>query len=161
MSEGAIEPYRDPQGGAPGEDDPRRCQAHKSDGSGQRCGNWALQGQHVCRFHGGATPAAQRRAQMRLMDLLPVATKRHREILESSEDERVVLQAVKMVYDRTGLEEGSAAADQDAVKQLIVSKLLDLRGQLPADEPLPPQDEDIVDAELVDEPVDPDLEDLI
>ena len=95
------------------------------------------------------------------MDLLPVATKRHREILESSEDERVVLQAVKMVYDRTGLEEGSAAADQDAVKQLIVSKLLDLRGQLPADEPLPPQDEDIVDAELVDEPVDPDLEDLI
>jgi hypothetical protein len=93
------------------------------------------------------------------MDLLPVATQKHREILENSEDERVVLQAVKMVYDRTGLEEGSAAADQDAVKQLIVSKLLDMRGQLAPDAPLPPVDEDIVDAEIVD--VDPDLEDLI
>lgn len=159
MSEGAIEPYRDPQGGAPGENDPRRCTAHRSDGSGERCRNWALQGQHVCRFHGGSTPAAIRRAQLRLMDLLPVATQKHREILEQSEDERVVLQAVKMVYDRTGLEEGSAAADQDAVKQLIVSKLLDMRGQLAPDAPLPPKDEDIVDAEIVD--VDPDLEDLI
>lgn len=160
MSEGAIEPWYDPTGGAPRENDPRRCTAHKSDGSGQRCGNWALKGLTVCGSHGGKTPAAQRRAQMRLMDLLPVATKKHREILENSEDERVVLQAVKMVYDRTGLEEGSAAADQDAVKQLIVSKLLDMRGQLAPDEPLPPVDEDIVDAELVEE-VDPDLEDLI
>lgn len=152
---------RDPRGGAPSENDPRRCTAHLSDGSGERCRQWSMQGQGVCGKHGGKTPAAIRRAQLNLMDLLPVATKKHREILETSEDERVVLQAVKMVYDRTGLQEGSAAADTDAVKQMIVSRLMDLRGSLPDPEDLPPIDEDIVDAEVIeDQPSDND-EDLI
>ena len=140
-------------GGAPHEDDPRRCKAHLSDGSGERCKAWAMQGQGVCGKHGGKTPAAIRRAQLKLMDLLPVATRKHREILENSTDERVVLQAVKMVYDRTGLQEGSAAADTDQVKQMIVSRLMDMRGSLPEEADLPPLDEedDIVEGEIIEE----------
>lgn len=155
----SIEPIRlDPQGereprfgGAPDADDPRRCKAHLSDGSGEQCRQWSMQGQGVCAKHGGKTPAALRRAQLNLMDLLPIATRKHREILETSEDERVVLQAVKMVYDRTGLQEGSAAADTDQVKQMIVSRLMDMRGSLPVADDLPPIDDDIVDAEILDE----------
>lgn len=146
-----------PADGSPAEDDPRRCTANLSDGSGERCKRWAMVGMRVCPMHGGKVPTAKRRAQLTLMDLLPLATRKHREILETSQDERVVLQATKMVYDRTGLEEGSHAGDQSVVREMIMSRLIDSLGGLPEAEPLP-EDEDIVDAELVE---DDELADLL
>lgn len=148
------EPFRrGPEGGRPAEDDPRRCTAHRTDGTG-RCNGWSVPGSNVCRFHGGSAPQAKRKAQLRLLDMIPLATKRHREILRDTKDERVALQAVKMVYDRTGLEEGSASGDVDVVRQMVATRLVDLIAGGSAeetDEELGETDDDIVDAEIVEE----------
>lgn len=42
----------------------RKCKA--TNRAGQPCGNWALNGGLVCKFHGGKTPQAVRGAQLRL-----------------------------------------------------------------------------------------------
>lgn len=98
---------------------------------------------------------ARRRAQLTLLDLLPMATKRHAQILKESTDERVVLKATEMVYDRTGLDK-VGAGDNSIVKEMIVARLLDMQGGVPPEQ-VTEQDEDIVEAELVDD----ELEDLL
>ena len=146
------EPRRDPFGGHPKGDDPRRCKANKSDGSGERCSRWAVAGGSVCPSHGGGAPQARRTAQLRLLDMIPLATKRHREILRNSKDERVVLQATKMVYDRVGLEEGSASADVGVVREMVASKLIDMLAGVYSPDGEDDDEEDIVDAEVVEDP---------
>ena len=42
-----------------------RCSAHSTT-TGNQCGNWAMLGQKVCRFHGGGSPQARRAAAQRL-----------------------------------------------------------------------------------------------
>lgn len=42
----------------------KKCKASKTDGT--PCGNWALRGMTVCRYHGGAAPAAKKAAARRL-----------------------------------------------------------------------------------------------
>lgn len=49
----------------------RRCTAHNRDGS--RCGNPPIPGGLTCRFHGGATPLAQKAAKERLLMLVEPA----------------------------------------------------------------------------------------
>lgn len=34
-----------------------QCKARRRDGSGERCGKWAIRGREVCRLHGGKSPA--------------------------------------------------------------------------------------------------------
>lgn len=46
-------------------DDPMRCIAHSSR-TGLPCKKWPMKGQNVCRVHGGAAPAARRRAAERI-----------------------------------------------------------------------------------------------
>lgn len=41
----------------------KRCRAHLSDGSGQKCKAPALVGTDVCRVHGGSIPAVKRKSQ--------------------------------------------------------------------------------------------------
>ena len=52
-----------------------RCTAEKSTQAGVPCGNWAMVGQTVCRYHGGAAAqnkgaAARRRTERELRDIL-------------------------------------------------------------------------------------------
>lgn len=52
-----------------------RCAAEKSTQPGVPCGNWAMLGQSVCRYHGGAAvqnkaAAARRRTERELRDML-------------------------------------------------------------------------------------------
>lgn len=58
----ADHPGRDDRLDCPkcGQVHPRGCIAHISSGErkGQPCGNYALKGQRVCRYHGGASPGA-------------------------------------------------------------------------------------------------------
>ncbi len=44
----------------------KRCQARRSDG--EPCGCWAMQGQRVCRVHGGSSPQARAAAERRLAE---------------------------------------------------------------------------------------------
>lgn len=152
-----IQPYvRDPRGGKPGEGDPRRCTAHLSDGSGERCDRWAVKEGNTCPTHGGKS--TKHIAQLKLLDLVPIATAKHKQVLEKSVDDRVVLKAIEMVYDRTGLEAKSTiVAEASVVREMVVSRLLAMEsGGVVGDSD---DDEDIVDAELVDD--EPDLEDLL
>lgn len=53
--------------------DERRCTAHyvptnKDGKGGQRCTNWAMQGQKVCGFHGGQAPRAKAAAKRRMAE---------------------------------------------------------------------------------------------
>ena len=46
----------------------RRCQRRSKNREGAQCGNVAMRGQDVCRFHGGASPQAKAAAQERLTE---------------------------------------------------------------------------------------------
>lgn len=146
----ALEPFvRDSRGGSPRGDDPRRCTA-TSKRSGERCMRWAIAGGTVCPFHGGGAPIVKRKAQLKLLDLVPIATKKHKDVLTTATDPRVILKAVEMVYDRTGLEAKTNQADIVVVQEMMVSRLLARRGIEPVGEE-PYTDEDIVEAELVED----------
>jgi hypothetical protein len=155
----SIEPYvRSPKGGAPEGDDPRRCTA-TSKNTGERCARWAMEGQNVCPFHGGKTPLARRKAQLVLLDLVGPATSKLEKILKETTDERVALKAVEMIYDRTGLEAKTGGVDSQLAKELLVSRLLQARGEKGG---LAPEEEEgeVFDAEII-EDGEPTLEDLI
>lgn len=156
----SVEPYvRNPRGGSPEGDDPRRCTGHLSDGSGERCRRWAIEGGNVCPTHGGSRQSVKRTAQLRLLDLVPAATKKHKEILDNPVDQRVALKAIEMVYDRTGLEAKAGIGDVTVVREMVVGRLLSLRGEQPVGPP--PEDDVIWDAEVVDEEEGLTAEDLI
>ena len=78
----------------------RQCTA-TSKRSGGRCKNPPIAGGHVCRFHGGASPQAQRSARQRLMELAEPAVEALRVALES-DDIRAIIRAAQIVLDRTG-----------------------------------------------------------
>lgn len=72
--------------------DRAKCTGHKSDGSGEPCGNWPMHGQTVCHAHGGRArqnrkAAADRMAEQEVRDLavtygLPVETTPEQAILD-------------------------------------------------------------------------------
>lgn len=46
----------------------RRCQRRSKNRDGGQCGGYAMRGQEVCRFHGGASPQAKAKAQERIAE---------------------------------------------------------------------------------------------
>lgn len=121
-----------------------RCRA-KSSQSGERCKRAATPGTWVCATHGSRAPAVRAKAQLRLMELVNPATAKLARILASTQDDRVALKAVEMIFDRTGLHP-KVGVDVDASRQLLVERLTKLKEQreMPAD-----QDPNIIDADIV------------
>lgn len=130
--------------------DARRCKAKGA--SGGRCRKWAILGGTVCSNHGGSAPQVRRAAHLRLLEMADLAVDVHEKILRTSEDERVLLKAAEMVYDRTGLRPNPTQIDVGTSRDLLLKKLRQARGEEPMMEPLAPDpDAEIVDAEIVED----------
>jgi hypothetical protein len=82
-----------------------RCKA-KSKRTGKPCGNPPMNGQAVCRMHGGATKAARAKAQERILAAADLAAKH---LIEFMTSKRVPyptrLAATREILDRAGISE--------------------------------------------------------
>lgn len=98
----------------------RLCGAHRS--NGESCHAPAMAGQRVCYRHGGASPQARQAARLRLMDLVDPAITRLAQLVANTEDERVLLDAINSVLDRTGYAKGYELTTDDA-RALLAERL--------------------------------------
>lgn len=84
----------------------RKCSAHNKQ-TGDPCGNWAIKGGTVCRYHGGSAPqvkaAAARRWEARLLEMVDPALDRLERLSESAQTEAVRLRATDSILDRGGV----------------------------------------------------------
>lgn len=103
-----------------------RCQA-LSKQTGKQCGNKAIPGGRVCRFHGGAPKHVRAKARLNLLELIdPAIAVLAREMVraESSADRQ---RAANSILDRAGVPrrvEGTPLADARdyLVQQLIAAR---------------------------------------
>jgi hypothetical protein len=95
--------------GGENSNDPRRCTAQSSQ-TGKRCKNASIPGGRVCRYHGGAAPQVQKKANQRLRELEYPAVEAIARMLEPPSPKNAhaaalragtVLNAAKIVLDRT------------------------------------------------------------
>lgn len=142
------------EGGRPAEGDERQCHA-QSKSTGKRCGRWAVTGARVCVVHGGRSPHVKAKAMSRLMDMQPKAMDRLQEILNQSQDERVVLQAINMILERLGVN-ADALADDGVAMDMFIRRMIEIRAEM--GKPIPERwqhyaedDGEIVDAEVVED----------
>lgn len=88
-----------------------KCTAHRTDGE-TPCGNWAIRGGTVCRYHGGSAPqvkaAAERRWEARLAAMVDPALERLERLSAGAESESVRLRATDSILDRGGVRVESA-----------------------------------------------------
>lgn len=77
-----------------------KCSAH-SKRTGKQCGQWAIPGGAVCKWHGGAAPQVQAKALERLMALQDRAIDRITKLIAQDAFPTVAYAASKDVLDRT------------------------------------------------------------
>ena len=122
-------------------DNPRRCQAHKADGSGDPCSRWAAKGQAVCRLHGGAAPQARRKAQERLeLAADRLAARLLGFALDGEVDDAIALRALTAAMDRAGLTVVNRVAvgpDEDAPWKGVLDSIMGVARTTPDGRPLP------------------------
>ena len=79
----------------------RRCNGHKR--TGERCGNFAIQGATVCRYHGGSTRHIKNAARVRLENAAERMASNLLRLGENAESETVQLSATNSALDRAGI----------------------------------------------------------
>lgn len=77
----------------------QRCGAH-SKRTRKRCGQWAIPGGTVCKWHGGGAPQVKAAAEKRLEELRPAAIRYLEWLLSQREFPSAGLGAAKDVLDR-------------------------------------------------------------
>lgn len=112
----------------------RRCVAHSSR-DGAPCGNPAMKGQNVCRFHGGATTTAKARAQERILAAADLGARQLIAFMTSNKvPYNVRLQAARDLLDRAGLA-ASQKVDITAKWQQDVDEVMSIwEGEVEEDE---------------------------
>lgn len=83
------------------ETDLRWCSAISSQ-SGEPCRKPPIHGGSVCASHGGSAPQVREAARRRLLEAVDPALVRLCDLVHSP-DERVALQAIRLVLDRAGI----------------------------------------------------------
>lgn len=115
--------------GTPGEISARgypkvRCHAHKT--NGEPCPQWAMRGQKVCRTHGGASPQAQRRARMRVIELLePAVAVTARIMADNNAKDADRLRAAESILDRGGMPRG-VEVNVDEAREILRLRLREI-----------------------------------
>lgn len=140
------------------------CRA-TSKSTGKRCARRPVPGATVCRIHGGAAPQVQRKATLRLLELVdPAIATLARTMTDPNAPHAARLRAAENVLDRAGVPRKVDVSDTDAAKALLIERLLALRDVTTGEQVYtePPTDFDVVTGEVTartdtDEP-DPDTE---
>ena len=107
--------------------DARRCTATNK--SGGRCGQRAIPGGHVCKFHGGAAPQVRKKAQLRLIELIdPAIATLAREMIQadgSSDRQR----AANSILDRAGVPRVTKEITEEDSRTVLLTRLREIREQ--------------------------------
>jgi hypothetical protein len=117
-----IEPYDSgvprvqPQGGVSPDG---RCTA-MSKTRRDRCGQPAVEGSSVCRYHGGSAPQVLEAARRRIAGpILQAAVDRHDKLIREGRNEAAVGAMIRDTYDRVGI--GTEAREGDVeVRELLI-----------------------------------------
>lgn len=108
----------------------QRCTA-KSKQAGRQCGNKAIPGGTVCRIHGGAAKQVQRKARLRLAQMVdPALTILARELVNPNSRPADRLRAVENVLDRAGFPRGQEIRGADDARELLTARLIAWRDSL-------------------------------
>lgn len=101
-----------------------------------------MKGQRVCLKHGGASPQAKRKAQLRLAELVsPAIATLAREMAnadKSSDKQR----AANSILDRAGVPRSVTSPDGEAARDLLLERLYQLREQQGLPGPLDDDEDD-------------------
>lgn len=132
-----------------------RCHAHARS-TGVQCGNPALPGAKVCKYHGGAAPQVQAKARLRLLELIDPATAVLARILADDKAKPADrLRAVENIYDRAGIPRRTEV-DHSAAQALLIERIQEVLARRIGDDVVLPGElaagQDTVPGELVTPP---------
>lgn len=114
-------------------DVPPRPRCHATNRRGDPCGAYAIPGGTVCTYHGGAAPQVQRKASLRLLELVDPAIAvlaREMDNPEASAGERI--RAAENVLDRAGYPR-RVTTDVETAREMLIQRLNELRERRAAD----------------------------
>lgn len=110
-----------------------------------------MPGATVCRYHGGAAPQVQKKAALRLLELVdPAIATLARTMADPAAPHAARIRAAENVLDRAGVPRRVEATEADIAKAVLLERLLAMRDQTP-----PAPEHDTVPGEVVPDP-DPD-----
>lgn len=90
---------------------------------GKRCGKSAIPGGNVCRMHGGAAPQVQRKARIRLLELIDPAIATLAREMVSADRSGDRQRAANSILDRAGMPRTVATPDSEVAKELLLERL--------------------------------------
>lgn len=102
--------------------------------TGKRCTRPAIPGGTVCRYHGGAAPQVQKKAALRLLELVdPAVATLARVMASPTAKDADKIRAAENVLDRAGVPRRIETTDVEVAKALLIERLLALRDTIPAE----------------------------
>lgn len=139
--------------------DTPRCIA--TNRQGNRCGSQPIPGGTVCRMHGGAAPQVQRKARLRLLELIDPAISLLANEMSNADKSADRQRAANSILDRAGVPRVTKQDDAQTAREMLLARLIAMREEatLPALPPLPDgvnngspshQSLAIIDAEIID-----------
>jgi hypothetical protein len=128
-----------------------RCHA-RAVSTGERCGNPAIPGGTVCKYHGGASPQVRAKAQLRLVELIDPAIATLAREMTTAKNSSDRQRAANSLLDRAGVPRRTEV-DHGAARTLLADRIQEVlarrMGEVTTDEPAELEDPNVVDADVV------------
>lgn len=122
--------------------------------AGEPCRQPAMDGGKRCRLHGSATPAAKRKARLKLLELVdPAIATLARIMVSPNAKDADKLRAAEAILDRAGHPRASRIEGRVSVedaRETLIERLLELRAVASPEQSALPLGE-VVEAEIVDD----------